>query len=83
MSDKSNFINLASMAPGEKAVITGYKDCAKKYRRKLLSFGLTEGVSISLRKIAPFGDPVEISLRGFSLSLRKAEAEALELRREQ
>ena len=72
-------IMLSNMMPEQKAVIRGYRSGLKTYRRKLLSFGLTEGTEITLKKTAPFGDPVEISVRGYSLSLRKAEAEVLEL----
>lgn len=51
------------------------------YRKKLLSMGFTPGVNFTLKKVAPLGDPVEIALRGFSLSLRKAEAAVLKIRR--
>ncbi|MBI9109441.1 MAG: ferrous iron transport protein A [Spirochaetales bacterium] len=69
------------MKPEERAVITGYRKGNKEYRRKLLSFGLTKGTEIMMKKTAPLGDPVEISVRGYSLSLRKAEAEVLEMER--
>ena len=72
-------LKLSSMKPEEKAVITGYREAKKEYRRKLLSFGLTKGTEITMKKTAPLGDPVEIDVRGYSLSLRKAEAEVLEL----
>ncbi len=77
---KAETVSLAGMKPGEGAVITGYRAGGKEYRRKLLSFGLTAGTRITLVKKAPMGDPVEISVRGYSLSLRKSEAEVLELR---
>ncbi len=72
-------LKLSAMKPEEKAVITGYREGRKDYRRKLLSFGLTQGTEIVMKKTAPLGDPVEISVRGYNLSLRKAEAEVLEL----
>ncbi|WP_319559250.1 ferrous iron transport protein A [Marispirochaeta sp.] len=75
-------LHLAQMRPGESAVITGYLAGGRDYRRKLLSFGLTAGTKITLLKTAPLGDPVEISVRGYSLSLRKTEAAVLELRGE-
>lgn len=75
----SEKIKLSGMKPNDKAVISGYSQGKKEYRRKLLSFGLTPGTEIIMKKTAPLGDPVEISLRGYSLSLRKAEAEVLEL----
>ncbi|MDC7126503.1 MAG: FeoA family protein [Spirochaetales bacterium] len=75
----NNKVKLSEMKPEQTAVITGYGDGRKEYRRKLLSFGLTMGTEITMKKTAPLGDPVEISVRGYSLSLRKAEAEVLEL----
>ena len=71
--------SLKEMSPGEHASITGYKEGGKNYRKRLLSFGLTIGTEITLTKIAPLGDPVEIQVRGYHLSLRKAEADVLEL----
>lgn len=44
-------------------------------RRRLMDMGLTRGVMITIRKVAPLGDPIEISVRGYELTLRKAEAE--------
>lgn len=46
-----------------------------KLRRRLLDMGVTIGTEIYTRKVAPFGDPIEITLRGYELTLRKAEAE--------
>lgn len=70
---------LKDMKIGEKAVVTGYEKTAETYRQRLLSMGLTRGTEIELVKFAPMGDPVELMVRGFKLSLRKAEAEALRL----
>lgn len=49
----------------------------RAYRQKLLSMGLTPGTEFLVTRVAPMGDPVEISVRGFSLSLRKDEAASL------
>jgi ferrous iron transport protein A len=73
--------SLKDMHIGDKARITGYRSGDKSYRQKLLAMGLTTGVEISLTKRAPLGDPVELSVRGFRLSLRKDEADVLELER--
>lgn len=62
---------------GDKVKVTGYEKGNSEYRRKLLSMGLTRGVEITLSKIAPMGDPVELEIRDFHLSLRKSEAEVL------
>ena len=44
-------------------------------KRRLMDMGITRGVEIYLRKVAPLGDPLEVTLRGYELSLRKSEAE--------
>ena len=48
-------------------------------RRRRLDMGLTKGGKVTLRKVAPLGDPLEITLRGYELSLRKSEAELIEV----
>ena len=69
--------HLGQLAVGDKAVVKGFVDGHKQYRSKLLAMGLTKGVELELTRVAPLGDPLEISVRGFSLSLRKAEAAAV------
>ena len=48
-------------------------------RRRIMDMGITKGVEIRLRKLAPLGDPMELSVRGYELSLRKADAEMIEI----
>ncbi len=48
-------------------------------RRRIMDMGITKGVTISIRKVAPLGDPIEITVRGYELSLRKADAEMIEV----
>lgn len=48
-------------------------------KRRIMDMGITKGVDIYVRKVAPFGDPVEITVRGYELSLRKADAEMIEV----
>ena len=48
-----------------------------KYRRRLLDMGITPGTSIYVRKVAPLGDPTEITIRGYELSLRKEEGKLI------
>lgn len=48
-------------------------------KRRIMDMGITKGVSIYIRKVAPLGDPVEITVRGYELSLRKADAEMIEV----
>jgi len=69
--------HLGQLSVGEKAVIKGFVEGQKEYRAKLLAMGLTKGIELELTRVAPLGDPLEISIRGFSLSLRKAEASAV------
>ncbi len=47
-------------------------------RRRIMDMGITKGVTITVRKVAPLGDPIEINVRGYELSLRKADAEIIE-----
>lgn len=49
-------------------------------RRRLMDMGLTPGVSVYIQKAAPLGDPIEITVRGYELSLRKADTEMIEVR---
>lgn len=68
---------LKDMKAGDQGRIKGYDAGAPAYRRKLLSMGLTPGAELQVIRVAPLGDPVEVRVRGSSLSLRKDEAAAL------
>lgn len=46
-------------------------------KRRIMDMGITKGVEISVRRVAPLGDPVEVTVRGYELSLRKADAEMI------
>lgn len=70
-------MSLKDLSIGDRAKVLGFNETGKVYRRKLLSMGLTPGTEISLVRVAPMGDPVEILIRGYMLSLRKGEADAL------
>lgn len=48
-------------------------------KRRIMDMGLTKGVEVYVRKVAPLGDPVEVTVRGYELSLRKADAEMVEI----
>ena len=48
-------------------------------KRRIMDMGITKGTDIYVRKVAPFGDPVEVTVRGYELSLRKADAEMIEI----
>ena len=49
-------------------------------KRRIMDMGITKGTSIYVRKVAPLGDPVEVTVRGYELSLRKADAEMIEVK---
>jgi ferrous iron transport protein A len=74
-------ITLRDMHVGETGIVVGYAKGARVYREKLLAMGLTRGASFVVERIAPMGDPVEIVVRGFALTLRKDEAAVLMVER--
>ena len=51
-------------------------------KRRIMDMGITKGVEIFVRKVAPLGDPIEVKVRGYELSLRKADAEMIEVQEE-
>lgn len=48
-------------------------------KRRIMDMGLTKGVEVHIRKVAPLGDPMEVTVRGYALSLRKSDAEMIEI----
>jgi len=48
-------------------------------KRRIMDMGITKGTEISVRKVAPLGDPIELTVRGYELSIRKADAEMIEM----
>ena len=69
---------LDELSVGTTAVVTKVGG-EGRVRRHLLDMGITPGVEMYLRKRAPFGDPIEITIRGYELSLRKDEAHCIEV----
>ena len=63
---------------GETVVVTKLRG-EGAVRRRIMDMGITKGVEIFVRKVAPLGDPIEVNLRGYELSLRKADAEMIEV----
>lgn len=49
-------------------------------KRRIMDMGITKGVAVTVRKVAPLGDPIEVTVRGYELSLRKADAQQIEVR---
>jgi ferrous iron transport protein A len=68
---------LRDLAVGCTGKVVGYETNARSYKAKLLAMGLTPGTEFTVVRRAPLGDPIEIQVRGFKLSLRKDEANAL------
>lgn len=73
---------LSELRPGEQGKICGYRKGNKVYRQRLLAMGLIPNTSFTLVRRAPLGDPIQIRVRNFSLSLRKDEASILLIERE-
>jgi len=72
-------MQLKDLKVGLNARITGIAAGEKVYRQRLISMGLLPGTEFKVSRIAPLGDPVEITVRGFALSLRKGEASILQI----
>lgn len=70
-------LSLRDLAVGDSGKIISLQKGSKAYRAKLLAMGLLPGTEFRVTRYAPMGDPVEISVRGFSLTLRKDEADVL------
>lgn len=73
-------MNLSQMKPGESGIIDAVGG-EGALRRRLLDMGLTPGTRVSVRKIAPFGDPLELSLRGYELTLRGEDARSIRMKK--
>ena len=71
---------LSEFTIGERGVVK-MVDGDRRIRRRLFDMGVTPGAEIMLRKKAPLGDPIEVSLRGYELTLRKTEAELVTMER--
>ncbi|MFH7243782.1 MAG: ferrous iron transport protein A [Spirulina sp.] len=72
-------LHLGALAVGQSGHIVGYENAHRAYREKLLSMGLTPGTHFTVTRQAPLGDPIEVEVRGYKLSLRKGEAAALKV----
>ncbi|MCF6203751.1 MAG: FeoA domain-containing protein [Methylococcaceae bacterium] len=70
-------ISMKMLSVGDQGKIIGFEKSGKAYRKRLLAMGLTPGTEFVVTRFAPLGDPVEIKIRGFSLTLRKNEAAIL------
>ena len=69
---------LRDAKPGETVSVVKING-AGAVRRRIMDMGVTKGATITVRKVAPLGDPIEVTVRGYELSLRKADADILEM----
>ncbi len=67
---------LRDVAPGTSASVVALTGTGP-LRRRLMDMGITRGVTIAVRKVAPLGDPIQVTVRGYELSLRKTEADSI------
>ncbi len=72
---------MQDLKPGERARVVRLASGDRGYRQRLLAMGLTPGAEFTVRRRAPLGDPIEIAVRNFTLTLRKAEAVILVVER--
>lgn len=70
--------NLGNLKKGQKAKVLFLNVSDSATRRRFLDMGITEGVQIKIKKIAPLGDPVYIELRGYNLSIRKSDLKMID-----
>lgn len=72
-------MNLSMLKPGEKGRITRLDAGIGQLRRRLMDMGVLPGELVKVEKIAPLGNPIEVTIKGYSLSLRKEEARGIEI----
>jgi ferrous iron transport protein A len=76
-------MNFLSLKKGQHARVVDLNKLDSVYRHKLIAMGLLPGTEFSVSRIAPFGDPIEIRVRGITLSLRKSEANLIHIEKAQ
>lgn len=76
---RGQILSLAELSKGHTAKVIHINTPDIKLKRRLMDMGITEGVQIEVKKIAPMGDPVDISLRGYELCLRKIDLSFIEV----
>lgn len=71
-------MTLRELQPGQTAKVVAI-NAEGAFKRRIMDMGITTGVSVKLIKVAPLGDPIEVTLRGYQLSLRKDEAASIQV----
>jgi len=79
MASETRVHTLQGLEPGQSGIIRSVGSSRGAVKRRLVDMGLTPGTQVTVKKIAPFGDPIEVNLRGYELSLRKEDAARVEL----
>lgn len=78
--DKAIIDGFKGLKAGDKAIVTGFLKGKPSYRKKLLAMGITPGTLFEVVRLAPLGDPVEIQVRGYMVSLRRDEAALISIK---
>ena len=79
MKKRGERCNITDLKVGQKAIVLKLNEENKVIRRHLLDIGITRGVEIEIKKIAPMGDPIDISLRDYELCIRKEDLSKIEV----
>ncbi|MBD3816300.1 MAG: ferrous iron transport protein A [Halothiobacillus sp.] len=74
-------VTLLDFKPGDGGVVKGFAPGNADYRRRLMAMGLTPGTRFTVTRLAPLGDPIQLQVRNFALTLRKDEACLLRIER--
>ena len=71
-------MTLKEMKPGQSGRVVSIGESGQ-LKRRIMDMGITKGVEIHIRKVAPLGDPIELNIRGYELSVRKQDAQMIEV----
>lgn len=71
-------MTLRDLSPGQAAKVVGI-NAEGGFKRRIMDMGITTGIAIKMIKVAPLGDPIEVTVRGYQLSLRKEEASSIQV----
>ncbi len=78
--NKGEECHMSDLIKGQKALVTGLHGDNLALRRRLLDMGVTTGVEVFIKKIAPMGDPVDIEIRGYELCIRKSDMRNIDVK---
>ena len=72
-------MKLSELKKGEIGKVVSIDNLSGSLKRRMLDMGITKGVEVKIKKVAPFGDPIDIELRGYELCLRKNDLDGIEV----